>query len=106
MRHFWIASPAAFVLAGGVCYAAASEIDQIGQKFTQTALTIAAGDTVHFLNRDDVSHNINVIDDNDNADDKGLQKPGQTIDEVFGKAGKFIVRCNIHPKMKMTVTVK
>jgi plastocyanin len=38
--------------------------------------------------------------------DKGLQKPGETINQLFDKSGKFVVRCSIHPKMKMTVTVK
>ena len=106
MRHLWIATPTLIVLAGGVCYAAATEIDQVGQKFSQSSLSVARGDAVHFVNHDDVTHNINVIDEDDNALDKGLQKPGESIDQVFDKAGKFIVRCSIHPKMKMTVAVK
>jgi plastocyanin len=35
----------------------------------------------------------------------GIQAPGETIDVPFDKAGKFTVRCHIHPAMKMTVTV-
>jgi len=106
MRQLWIVAPATLFLAAGVCFAAATEIDQVGQKFSQTTLAVVAGDTVHFVNHDDVTHNINVIDADDNAVDKGLQKPGDTIDQLFDKAGKFVVRCSIHPKMKMTVVVK
>jgi plastocyanin len=106
MRMLWIAVPSAMILTGGVCFATVSEIDQVGQKFSQTSLSIPAGDTVHFVNHDDVTHNINVIDADDNAVDKGLQKPGETINQLFDKSGKFVVRCSIHPKMKMTVTVK
>ncbi len=106
MRNIWIVAPAVLFLGGGVCFAAASEIDQVGQKFSQTTLTVSAGDTVHFVNHDDVTHNVNVIDADDNAIDKGLQKPGDTIDQLFDKAGKFTIRCSIHPKMKMTVVAK
>jgi plastocyanin len=86
--------------------AADTSIDQVGQKFSITSVTLKAGESIHFLNKDDVTHNINVIDSDDNANDKGLQKPGETIDQKFDKAGDFQVRCSIHPKMKMTVKVQ
>ena len=106
MRHLWLAAATALVLAGGVCYAAVPEIDQVGQKFSETALMVAAGTVVRFVNHDDVTHNISVNDADDDAVDKGLQKPGESIEQLFDKAGKFTIRCSIHPKMKMTVTVK
>jgi plastocyanin len=86
--------------------AADTSIDQVGQKFSTTTVTLKAGESIHFLNKDDVTHNINVIDSDDNANDKGLQKPGETIDQKFDKPGDFQVRCSIHPKMKMTVKVQ
>ena len=106
MRYLWIAIPVTASLASGMCFASMTEIDQVGQKFSQTWLAAARGDTVRFVNYDDVTHNINVIDEEDNAVDKGLQKPGESINQMFDISGKFIVRCSIHPKMKMTVTVK
>jgi plastocyanin len=106
MRYFRILTPIAAVLGSSVCYAGSAEVDQVGQKFSQSTLSVPRGDAVHFVNHDDVTHNINVIDEDDNALDKGLQKPGETIEQHFDKAGKFIVRCSIHPKMKMTVAVK
>ena len=72
----------------------------------QTRVTIAPGDIVRFVNHNDVTHNVTVIGEREKAVDKGLQKPGDTIQHLFGESGKFIVRCSIHPKMKMTVTVR
>ena len=62
--------------------------------------------SLNFQNQDDVSHNITVLNDNDDATDFGLQKPGETVKYAFDKAGRFKIRCSIHPSMKMTVTVK
>ena len=47
-----------------------------------------------------------IFSADDDVEDKGLQKPGQDIKANFAKAGKYKVRCSIHPKMKMTVTVQ
>ena len=38
--------------------------------------------------------------------DLGLQKPGATLTYRFDKPGAYRVRCNIHPSVKMAVTVK
>ena len=104
-RSTLIALLASLVLALPAA-AADIKIDQIGQKFDPNKVTLNPGDTLHFVNGDDVTHNINIIDSDDNADDKGLQKPGQEILQKFEKAGTYAVKCAIHPKMKMTVEVK
>ncbi len=102
---------AAFLLAGAACLSAAMGADksivQAGQAFSETEVAIAAGTRVQFLNQDDVKHNILVQtgDDDDDAKDMGIQTPGQTITVPFDKAGKFTVRCHIHPSMKLLVTV-
>jgi plastocyanin len=100
------------ILVGSGLFAFASlvqateiSVDQVGQKFSQPSVKLKNGDMMHFLNRDDVTHNINVIDSDDAAVDKGLQKPGETIEHKFDAAGDFVVRCSIHPKMKMSVKV-
>ncbi len=100
----------AALVVGGFCtlaWAAETNIIQAGQAFSETDISIKAGDHVKFLNQDDVKHNILVQagDDDDDAKDMGLQAPGQTIDVPFDKAGKFLVRCHIHPGMKLAVTV-
>jgi plastocyanin len=81
------------------------DVDQKGLRFTKPAVAIPIGGTVHFHNSDDVIHNIMTIDANDEPEDQGLQKPGETISTKFDKAGDYQVRCAIHPKMKMTVKV-
>ncbi|MCX7383372.1 MAG: plastocyanin/azurin family copper-binding protein [Alphaproteobacteria bacterium] len=86
--------------------ASVSNIDQAGQQFSKKSLGVHVGDSIRYKNSDDAIHNINVIDAADLARDMGLQKPGENIDVLFDKAGKFIVRCSIHPKMKMIVTAE
>jgi plastocyanin len=96
----------AFAVTGVAVHAGTQTIEQSGQQFSEKAVTIKPQDSLTFANHDDVTHNINVIDDDDNAVDLGLQKPGENLTHMFDKAGKFKVRCSIHPSMKMTVTVK
>ncbi len=86
--------------------ASTTVIDQSGQLFSEKSITVATGDSLTFANHDDVTHNISVINDDDDATDLGLQKPGESLTFKFDKAGKFKVRCSIHPSMKMIVTVK
>jgi plastocyanin len=81
------------------------EVDQRGLRFTKQDVAIGVGGTMHFHNGDDVIHNIMTIDENDEPEDHGLQKPGEIISATFKKPGAYQVRCAIHPKMKMTVKV-
>ena len=97
---------AALVLSASVGYAAESTVTQSHTSFDLDEVSIKPGDTVSFLNKDDVTHNIQVLNEDGDNDDKGLQKPGETIKETFPKAGNYKIHCAIHPKMKMTVAVK
>ena len=100
-----IMAAALIVIAAGV-RASGVTIDQSGQQFSEKSIALKPGDAVIFANKDDVSHNITVVDDDDDTSDLGLQKPGENLTYKFDKAGRFKVRCSIHPSMKMTVTVK
>nr|WP_321984547.1 plastocyanin/azurin family copper-binding protein [uncultured Lichenicoccus sp.] len=93
-------------LAAPDAHAASATIDQSGQVFSQKSIEIAPGETLTFANHDDVTHNISVFNEDDDATDLGLQKPGVSLVHVFDKAGRFKVRCSIHPGMKMVVNVK
>jgi plastocyanin len=88
--------------------AATTTVVQAGQAFSETDITIKAGDHVKFANQDDVNHNILVQegDDDDNAKDMGVQAPGASVEVPFDKAGKFKIRCHIHPAMKLNVEVQ
>lgn len=105
MRRLLLAA-AAFALAAVSVEASTIDIDQVGQQFSKKTLSVKSGDKVRFTNGDDATHNINVIDAADVAIDEGLQKPGEAISVLFDKNGKFVVRCSIHPKMKMSVSVE
>ena len=82
-------------------------VGQHGMLLTQSSASLAKGDRIIFTNEDDVIHNIHIFGPgNDDSMDIGLQKPGATLTYKFDKAGAYRVRCNIHPSVKMAVTVK
>jgi plastocyanin len=108
LKSFIVAAMFASLAWAGSAHAATTTIVQAGQAFSETDITIKAGDHVKFANQDDVNHNILVQegDDDDNARDMGVQAPGASVDVAFDKAGKFKIRCHIHPSMKLNVDVQ
>jgi plastocyanin len=90
---------------GALAESAYVDIAQRGIRFSQTELTVHVGETVRYHNQDDVTHNLMVLGDDGDPEDEGLQPRGATVTKTFNQAGFFEVRCAIHPRMKMTVTV-
>jgi plastocyanin len=80
-----------------------------GLAFSPTSLTVKAGTTVTFQNKDTFDHTVtNGKDGKPDANaafDKSLPA-GQSVDITFDKAGTFNVTCKIHSTMNMTVTVQ
>ncbi len=105
MKRKTLAAAAALILAAAGVRAASLTVDQSGQQFSEKSVALKAGESLVFANHDDVTHNVNVIDSNDDAIDLGLQKPGESLTYKFDKNGKFKIRCSIHPSMKMSVSV-
>ncbi|HEU5047919.1 MAG TPA: plastocyanin/azurin family copper-binding protein [Rickettsiales bacterium] len=105
MRKIFFAAVCAVSAMASSAYADVT-VDQADKLFSTDQISVKPGDTVHYNNKDTVTHNIKVITPDGDAQDKGLQKPGQAIDVKFDKAGEYEVRCAIHPTMKMTVEVK
>jgi plastocyanin len=105
-RRLIAAATAAILITGAMLHAATTTIEQAGQKFSERSVSLGTGDILMFANHDDVTHNVNVVDDDEDAIDLGLQKPGENLTYKFDKAGRFKVRCSIHPSMKMSVSVK
>jgi cytochrome c peroxidase len=101
-----LAGACLLAMAGAVVRAASVTIDQSGQQFSERSVTLHVGDSIVFANRDDVTHNVNIINEDDDATDLGLQKPGETLTYKFDKEGRFQARCSIHPGMKLTANVK
>jgi plastocyanin len=108
MNRLLSAAALAGLLSAGPASAATTTIVQAGQAFSETDVTVKAGDHIKFANQDDVNHNILVQegDDDDNAKDMGVQAPGASVDVAFDKAGKYKIRCHIHPSMKLNVDVQ
>lgn len=98
----------AFLMGIIVAVQAASTITigQRGLQLSQSSASLAKGDRIVFTNEDDVIHNIHIFGPGgDDSMDLGLQKPGASLTYRFDKPGAYRVRCNIHPSVKMTVTV-
>jgi len=97
---------ALFAGAAGSVYAASKHtVDQKNLQFSVASISVKRGESVTFSNSDRGSHNITVVGDGMNFNG-GLQRPGDTVDVLFTRLGTFNVRCGIHPKMKMDVTVE
>jgi plastocyanin len=81
------------------------KIIQKDRAFSQTAITIKRGDTVTFKNADDVTHNVFSVSPGMEFDIR-RQAPGGSSTVPFDKEGVAEVRCSIHPKMKLIITIQ
>jgi plastocyanin len=70
--------------------------------FNPANLTIAAGDTVTWVNADNTAHS--ALDLN-GAFDTDLIQPGGSASLTFGGAGTFNYRCGPHPNMRASITI-
>ena len=97
-----------FSLALLICTVAAADdhvIKQEDRSFSETAITIKPGDKLIFTNCDAVTHNV-FSKSEANPFTIKVQKPGEATAIAFKDEGVTEVRCAIHPKMKILVTVK
>jgi plastocyanin len=83
---------------------AAVSVSQKGKAFSASAIAVKAGDTVTFVNDDNVTHNI-MSTSAGNTFNLGPQKPGVSSPVTFKAAGDAMIVCAIHPQMKLKVTV-
>src|SRR5437868_861187 len=80
-------------------------ITQKDRAFSQTAITIKLGDSINFKNADAVTHNVFSVSQGMEFDIR-RQAPGGSSTVAFQKEGVAEVRCSIHPRMKLLVTVQ
>ena len=93
----------ALAAAGGLAGAASLHtVLQQDKSFSEKKIEIAVGDSISFKNADSVRHNIMIRGMDSHS---GIQEPGSEWSATFDKAGKYKVRCGIHPKMKLKVVV-
>jgi plastocyanin len=80
-------------------------ITQKDRAFSQTEISIKPGESIVFKNADNVTHNVFSVSPGMEFDIR-RQAPGASSTVVFSKEGVAEVRCSIHPKMKLIVTVR
>jgi len=59
---------------GATVHAAGVTIEQSGQQFSEKSVALKPGDALTFANKDDVSHNITVVNDDDDTADLAGRK--------------------------------
>ena len=94
-----VAAPPVLALAGRTV-----EVSQEHRRFSVDTLTIGRGHIVRFVNADEFLHQIYVKALGFST--TGGEEPGQHVDIAFPTSGTFEVRCEIHPRMLLTVTVQ
>lgn len=80
-------------------------ITQKDKEFSKTEITIKPGEKIVFDNKDNVTHNV-FSNSKINPFHIKIQQPGSSSTVPFESEGVTEVRCAIHPKMKLLVTVK
>lgn len=82
---------------------ATSNVDIANYAFSPAVITVKAGTTVTWTNKDTVRHN--VVADNGGKPDGPLLLQSQTYSYTFSKAGTYSYHCSPHPYMHGTVVV-
>ena len=70
--------------------------------FAPGSLSAEAGQSVTWTNQDGAAHTVTA---DDGAFDSGNLAGGEEFSFAFDEAGTYAYHCNIHPRMKGTVTV-
>lgn len=95
--------PLALLFATAAAPAAQPTVRMTNDAFLPSTLTVSAGATVLFINRDDDAHTVTSV--NGAFDSKGLDTNGRWS-YTFKKPGSYRYFCELHPFMKGTIVVK
>ncbi|MFO7935946.1 MAG: cupredoxin domain-containing protein [Bacteroidales bacterium] len=80
---------------------AANEVWMQNIAFVPETLTVAAGTTVSWINKDDVLHNVTA----EGFTSSTNLGEGETYSYTFDQAGTFDYECTLHPGMEGTIVV-
>jgi plastocyanin len=80
----------------------ANEVFIQGMAFSPATITVTAGTTITWTNKDAVTHNVTS---NPVLFSSGAMGNGATYSYTFADKGTFSYTCTIHPSMKGTVVV-
>lgn len=64
------------------------------------------GDTVRFINRADITHNLYLTYEDGSMTNLDTQVPGTERSAVLEHEGKVLVRCWIHPIIRLEIQAK
>lgn len=90
--------------SAGQQQATTHEVGMAGLLFSPENLTVAAGDTVTWINDDTVPHTVTATDGPEIFESE-LLNPGDTFSFTFTMPGEYSYYCAVHPNMKATVLV-
>ncbi len=88
---------------GGVGGGTGNKVSISGFQFSPSSLTVKAGTTVIWTNKDATTHT--VTSDNSAFTSSGNLANNDTYSFMFSTAGSFPYHCAIHPSMKGTIVV-
>lgn len=80
----------------------ANEVFIQGMAFSPSSITVKAGTTITWTNKDAATHNVTS---NPALFSSGSMGTGATYSYTFADMGTFSYTCTIHPSMKGTVVV-
>jgi plastocyanin len=87
---------------GGTGGPGANQVFIQGMAFTPASITVTAGTTITWTNKDAIAH---TVTSDSNVFDSGSIKSGATFSFTFATAGTYAYHCTIHPSMVASVTV-
>ena len=79
------------------------EIDIAKMSYADREVTVEAGTTVRWVNRDPVGH---TVTSDEGVWESPLVEPGGSFEFTFGEPGRYNYHCVPHPFMKGTVVVE
>lgn len=109
VARFAVSVMIAAALLGALCsgayaqQATGAEIKIDNFSFGPATVTVSAGTTVTWINRDDIPHK--VVSNNDEFKSKVLDSE-EKFSYTFSKAGTYPYFCSLHPKMTGKVIVQ
>ena len=80
-------------------------VNQLHRAFSVREVRIHRGEMVEINNTDEFLHHLYVASPTMTFN-SGEQPPGRNVDIQFPVPGTFEVRCEIHPRMLLTVSVE
>ncbi len=92
-------------VAAAASAAATVVVTQANRAFSLREVRLRRGDVLRFTNADEFLHHLYVNSPSFTFTSEE-QAPGRTVDIRFTAAGNFEVRCEIHPKMLLQVSVE